>query len=88
MNFLELKNEMKRYLYLLLIPFLASCNSNKPEIKDVLSNYLKYDKTYDENTFKVKKIDALNERKDDFVLGHRMGILGCSTAEMKMSLGC
>ncbi len=21
-------------------------------------------------------------------LGHRMGILGCSTAEMKMSLGC
>ena len=22
------------------------------------------------------------------VLGHRMGILGCSTAEMKMSLGC
>ena len=23
-----------------------------------------------------------------FSLGHRMGILGCSTAEMKMSLGC
>ena len=22
------------------------------------------------------------------VLGHRMGILGCSTAEMKMSLSC
>ena len=22
------------------------------------------------------------------LLGHRMGILGCSTAEMKMSLGC
>ena len=23
-----------------------------------------------------------------YQLGHRMGILGCSTAEMKMSLGC
>ena len=69
MNFQELKNKMKRYLYLLLLPFLASCNFNKPEIKDVLSNYLKYDKTYDENTFEVKKIDALKDRKDDFVLG-------------------
>lgn len=23
-----------------------------------------------------------------YILGHRMGILGCSTVEMKMSLGC
>ena len=23
-----------------------------------------------------------------YILGHRMGILGCSTAKMKMSLGC
>ena len=27
-------------------------------------------------------------RRATLDLGHRMGILGCSTAEMKMSLGC
>ena len=32
------------------------------------------------------KGDKLNYKED--ILGHRMGILGCSTAEMKMSLGC
>ena len=32
------------------------------------------------------KIEVLPLSK--FYLGHRMGILGCSTAEMKMSLGC
>ena len=41
---------------------------------------------------------AISKYKDKFVLkgglylssllGNRMGILGCSTAEMKMSLGC
>ena len=30
----------------------------------------------------------VNINHDQDVLGHRMGILGCSTAEMKMSFGC
>ena len=29
----------------------------------------------------------MSEQEKEY-LGHRMGILGCSTAEMKMSLGC
>jgi len=38
-------------------------------------------------------IDEQSKRKahslfESDILGHRMGILGCSTAEMKMSLGC
>ena len=37
----------------------------------------------------IKHYNNLSERKIIIMdLGHRMGILGCSTAEMKMSLGC
>lgn len=40
----------------------------------------------DEVEEKLFKIESTSKRLA--VLGHRMGILGCSTTEMKMSLGC
>lgn len=35
------------------------------------------------NDIEINKIITITN-----TLGHRMGILGCSTSEMKMSLGC
>ena len=39
---------------------------------------------YENKGFSYVSLDDTAQK----MLGHRMGILGCSTAEMKMSLGC
>ena len=45
-------------------------------------------KKFKELGYNVVISDINEENLKKALLGHRMGILGCSTAEMKMNLGC
>ena len=54
---------------------LSGCNDNSPVDQaiyfdgDIIENYQKYDKSYNPDTFKVRKIESLKGRKKDFVFG-------------------
>ena len=52
------------FMFLLL---LLSCKNNKLSSK-VIENYQKYDKTYNPDTFKIRKVNSLKNR-DDFIYG-------------------
>ena len=94
---------MKKSLLLLLplILGLSACSSqkkDKPDWGEVATKTIVFKGEKNRSgltsgsqlgtaAFNSALTNLVNEQTDNS-LGHRMGILGCSTAEMKMSLGC
>lgn len=67
-------NDMKKVsIVISFLALLVSCGSPAQSAVyfegDVIENYKKYDKSYSPDTFSIRKIDSLSNRKDDFIMG-------------------
>ena len=74
-------NELKKVIVYNPAPYREVKNEILAKVDYLIVNEVELAQYSKENDFEkgIKKLISL---------GHRMGILGCSTAEMKMSLGC